>query len=226
MQQGAFVKLMGNGEPGLEPLLLSLAAEIGHVAGQGAAQALRTDQAHGQLEHLAASLAGVDSLPPTMQLQLLSSLVLGRFSIDVEPHRVDFGDLRPDVVLGERSGHPIVVAAVVAAVAQRAGLPVAVVVGDANVLLAHRTQDPPLAISVDRHGEVLDARELRDGNLSWRCAHEISAAILDLVLARSETLGLRPVTVRACELATALPLDPHALAHRDAELSRALSAWN
>lgn len=227
MHRGAFVDLVTRGEPGLEALLISLATEFGHATGDGAVQALRNDRAMLQIERLTAALAGVEDLPPAMQLQLLSSLVFARFDHPaVEPHRVDFGDLRPDVVLDDLAGHPIVVASAVAAVAQRAGLPIGVVTGDHSVLLAHHVHQPPLAISIDHQGQVLDARELRDPGLQWRCAHEVSSLILDLVAQRAETLGLRPVAVRACELSTSLPLDPTSLVQRETELRRARSAWN
>lgn len=222
----AFVQLVTEGEPGLEPLLLSLGAELGRAVGDDSTQALRSDRAFVQMERLTCALGGVDSLPSSMQLQLISSLVLARFSVSPEPRRGDFGDLRPDVVLTESAGHPIVVGAVVAAIAQRAGLPVGLVIGDHHVLIAHRGSSTPEAISVDRSGEVVDARELGDRHLAWRCAHQISAVVLDLVAERGEALGLRGVAVRACELATALPLDDHTLAHRDLELRRAQSAWN
>ncbi|MDQ8042965.1 MAG: hypothetical protein AAGC46_01865 [Solirubrobacteraceae bacterium] len=226
MQRGRFIELLGSGEPRLEPLLLSLSSDLGHVAGDGAGLALGLDRAVMQIDRLAATLVGVDSLPPAVQLQMLSSAVLVQFRVGVQPCRPDFGDLRPDVVLAELAGHPVVVAAVVAMVAQRAGLPIAVVIGDHSVLLAHREQVPPLAISVDRRGEVLDARTLEDPRLSWRCAHELSALLLDLVVARADELQLRPVWVRACELATALPLDPHGVQRRGDDLRRAQAVWN
>jgi hypothetical protein len=226
MHQRGFEQLVTEGEPGLVPLLLSLGSELGHAAGDGDHQALRSDQAALQIDRLTASLAGVDDLPVALQLQLISSLVLRRFTVAVDPHRVDFADLRPDMVLEELAGHPVLVAMVVAAVAQRAGLSIAVVLGAHHVLLAHRAQYPPLAISVDHGGRVMNPADLQDPALSWRCAHELSAVVLDLVSERAATFGLRPVEVRACELATALPLDHHSRVGRDDALRRARSAWN
>jgi hypothetical protein len=86
--------------------------------------------------------------------------------------------LDPDRALIERHGDPLLVAALVTAVGQRRGWSVAVVASDRRALVAHPRCGPPFALSVTDQGRIVDAHDYAaEGDLLWRCPHEIAYSL-------------------------------------------------
>ncbi|MFT3864948.1 MAG: hypothetical protein QM729_11805 [Solirubrobacterales bacterium] len=86
--------------------------------------------------------------------------------------------LDPERALIERHGDPLLVAALVAAVGQRRGWPVAVVSSDRRALVGHPRCAQPFALSVTDGGRVVDAHDYAgEGDIWWRCPHEIAYAL-------------------------------------------------
>lgn len=116
---------------------------------------------------------------PLGQLQALGDHVAAAFTTPREwqdaadPALLDVGR-----VLIDRHGDELLVAAVVAAVGQGAGLAVGVVASERRALVAHRRCGPPLALSIADEGRLIDATDLSDeGDLWWRCPHEVGTAL-------------------------------------------------
>ncbi|HVW46740.1 MAG TPA: hypothetical protein VHA76_06790 [Solirubrobacterales bacterium] len=87
-------------------------------------------------------------------------------------------ELDPERVLTLRHGDPLLVAALVAAVGQRRGWSVAVIGSTRRALVGHTLCGPPFVISVTDGGRVVDAHDYAgEGDLFWRCPHEIAYAL-------------------------------------------------
>jgi hypothetical protein len=86
--------------------------------------------------------------------------------------------LDPERTLLTRHGDELLVAALVAAIGQRRGWEVDVICSRRRALIGHRRQGPPLVISPAHEGRVVDATDFCDeGDLWWRCPHEVAYAL-------------------------------------------------
>jgi hypothetical protein len=214
---GRFRQLAGLEQPSIEALLHALARELGGGA---------VENAEERMGRLAARLDGI-SRDPVAQIAGLARRVGGTFTVVNDSlRRADHDDLRPDVVLATRRGDELVIAMLVAAVAHRRGWDVDVVTGRHHAFVAHRSSPWPLFVGPLEPGRVVDGRELDDGELRWRCPHELSADLLRRLEQRAERVGHRPLLVQARELALALPFEEAALEARRAALAQARAAWN
>lgn len=226
MPEPTFRQLITSPRPPVEGVLRTLGEEIGRACGDGSLCADRAEQASARISVMATTLVG--SAPPTAHQAMRALLVT--LAGQLRPtgsqcDEPDLGGLRPDLVATRGEGHPLVLAAIGAAVAQRAGLPVVVALRGDDVLLAHPMRSSAGAIDIRRQ-RLVEAPDPIDPLTRWACPHELAALLLDLVAQRAESFGLRPVHVAACELAVRLPLDSGSLQTRHSELARARSAWN
>lgn len=127
-----------------------------------------------------ASLLPSDLVDPLGQMQALGDRVAASFATPPadrpsdDPALLDVGR-----VLLERQGDELLVAALVAAIGQGAGWPVAVVASERRALVAHRRCGPPLALSIAHEGRLIDTTDLvgEEGRLLWHCPHEVAAAL-------------------------------------------------
>lgn len=141
---------------------------------------LNVARARHDLRTLAGLLpAGI--VDPLGQLQALGDHVAAAFTTP-PPDRESDDPALFDVgrVLLERHGDELLVAALVAAVGQGAGLAVGVVASECRAFVAHRRCGPPLALSIADEGRLIDTRELSgEGDLWWHCPHEVAAALAE-----------------------------------------------
>jgi len=115
---------------------------------------------------------------PLGQLMALGEHVGAAFTtsrLDADPTAAE---LDPERALIDRHGDPLLVAALLAAVGQRRGWKVAVIGSTRRALVGHTLCGPPLVISVTDQGRIVDAHDYAgEGDLFWRCPHEIAYAL-------------------------------------------------
>jgi len=116
---------------------------------------------------------------PLGQLMALGEHVGAAFTTSgVGEAKGDSPLLDPERVLTRRHGDPLLVAALVTAVGHRRGWSVAVVASDRRALVAHSRSGPPFALSVSDQGRIVDAHDYAgEGDIWWRCPHEIAYAV-------------------------------------------------
>lgn len=228
MSLDSFSALMHHEEPAVAPLLLELAETIGRASGDGPSERSASwARLVEWLEHRAAALVDVAALPAGLQLAMLHDLVAARLKVEA-PWGLDprLRGVRPECVVETGTGHPVVVAALTAAAAEQAGVPIGFLRDGHALLLVLELQPEAGAIEFGT-GRLVSAEALgRRTGLQWSCAHELAALLLDLVGNRAEGLGLRPVEVEARTLATCLPLGPQERRRREVQVARARAAWN
>jgi Transglutaminase-like superfamily len=123
-------------------------------------------------------------------------------------------------VLEAGHGHPLALAVVLADLGARAGLPVGIVAGDQDHYVAHQRLAEPLLLDPET-GQLVDAEPL--GTLTWRCGHQVSAALLDELQPRYERAGDLARALHVARLRTTLPFDDASVESAKARL-RALSS--
>lgn len=179
----------GQGAIAPESLLLSLAEQLtGHRCSRAP---LRLRQLAGHLPAPAADpLDDLVAVAALMRSELRS--------------RPDGALLLPDV-LRAGAGHPAAIIVAAAAAARARGMLVAIVGHGPRTWLAHERPCEPFVVDPIEPDGLIDGRTL-GVDLHWRCAHDLAAGTLDLVVARAERAGdlcgaLAAAGVR-CELAT------------------------
>jgi hypothetical protein len=107
-------------------------------------------------------------------------------------------------VLRRGHGHPTLVAVVLVELGRRAGLPVGIVAGPSGEhFVAHpRLREPTLLDPAS--GTLVLARD----GLTWRCGHQVGAALLDEVQPRLERVGDLTRAMQVARMRCALPFDP------------------
>ena len=125
--------------------------------------------------------------------------------------RARSGELLIDRVLERGHGHPLVLAIVLAEIGRRAGLPVALVAGEHGHFVAHQRLTEALVLD-PATGTLRDANAL--GTLTWRCGHQVAAALLDVLQPRFERTGDLTRAVHVAKLRCTLPFEDT----QDAEL--------
>lgn len=226
MPKPTFEQLIASPHPALDELLHAIAAAIGAAFGAAPATTERIELADARISMLAGRLREAATLRPHLQMEaLLAALAPQLRPLGLHADEADLAAVRPDLVTVRGEGHPMLLAAVGAAVAQRAGLPIGVAASPSHVLLAHLESAETRAMDLRRQ-RLVTPSALRDPGLTWHCAHELAALVLDLIAGRAADYGLRPVQVAARELAMHLPLDDRALLRRKVELQRARANWN
>jgi regulator of sirC expression with transglutaminase-like and TPR domain len=186
-------------------LALALAAEFRDVD---------VDGADAGLDALAARIGDVGELSPGEQLDVCAAAV----ATDLAPAGPTWGseDLFLDVGLQERRGHPAVLAAICVEAGRRAGVPLGIVATRGRWLVAHPQLEEDRLVD-PRRGRALRASALAS-EPTWRCAHQLSLALLDELCTRARTTGDLMRAIRAAELRLALPLDARGLSRQRDEL--------
>ena len=99
-----------------------------------------------------------------------------------------YDDLRPDVALVRLEGHELLLAALLVAVGQRAGLPLAVLAGRRHTLVTHDGLHGPLVLS-PRHQSRLISRHAFGSRFTRLEPPALAATLLAHVDARASALG-------------------------------------
>ena len=103
-------------------------------------------------------------------------------------------------VLERRVGHPLVLAAICAAVGRRAGIDVAPVEAGDGHLVGVRAGER--AVVIDPGGELPHP----PGEVRWMCAHEVAFAALGELSRLFALHGRIPAAIRAARMRAALPV--------------------
>ena len=186
-----FADLAADGHPGLGPLLLAASEEFGPVDRTGARVTL--DQMAARLRGWVE--AGVEHADAIAQLLAERRLRPAR--------RVGPADAMLDRVLERGEGHPTLIAAACVEAGQRAGLPLAPVGRESQVLIGIRPGPEGLpATIVDPAGSL----ETRGVGLSWRCEHEVAFLALSELSRLFRLTGDVRSALKATELRGELPI--------------------
>lgn len=204
---GEFEELAADGHPGIGPLLLAASAEFGPVD---------RDQARVTLDQMAARLhrwvaEGAEHTDAIAQLLTERRLRPAR--------RVGPDDAMLDRVLERGEGHPTLIAAACIEAGRRAGLPLAPVGRESQVLIGVRpgADGWPAAI-VDPAGSLGSV-----AGMSWRCEHEVAFLALSELSRLFCLTGDVRSALKATELRGALPISDGLREHLAFE-ARALHA--
>jgi regulator of sirC expression with transglutaminase-like and TPR domain len=179
-----FSRLACGGCPPLADLLLALAAEFRDVDEAAAEE---------RLDELARELFGLE--PRT------AASALARVLEGFEPERVTIGGLWLDTVLVDRSGHPLVLAAIAAEAGRRAGLAIHVLSTPRGWYAGLADGERMWLIDTTMDGRRVDAWRLRR-----HCSHEVAFAALIGLSERYERVGDARGAGRATLLREQLPL--------------------
>jgi hypothetical protein len=119
-----------------------------------------------------------------------------------------------ELLAGEviRRGHgpPLAVAVLLAELARRAGASVGIVAAERDHYVAHPRLKAPLLLD-PRTGELVDATRLA-GTVTWRCGHQVAAALLDGLQPRYERVGDLERALQVARLRCLLPFDDESVA--------------
>jgi regulator of sirC expression with transglutaminase-like and TPR domain len=185
-----FTRLATGGCPPLADLLLALAAEFRDVDAAAA---------DARLDDLALPLFGLGGGDLRTAAARLATV------LDTEPgfdaDRVSVAGLWLDSALEARSGHPLVLAALIAEVGRRAGLPTHVLSAPTGWYAGLADGERLWLIDATMNGGRADPWSLRR-----HCAHEVGFAALIGLSERFERLGDRRRAGRATLLRSRLPL--------------------
>jgi Transglutaminase-like superfamily len=173
-----------------------LAASIAYELGQ-----LDPDRFERDLTALAAALPAEPD--PEAQLRALGEIVSSRALVARSYGGAE--ELLAGEVLRRGHGHPLALAVVLAELGRRAGMGVGIVAGEREHYLAHPRLTAPLLLD-PRTGELVDATRV-DGTLTWRCGHQVAAALLDGLQPRYERVGDIERTLQVARLRCLLPFD-------------------
>jgi len=124
-------------------------------------------------------------------------------------------------VIRRGHGHPLALAVVLAELGRRAGMSVGIVAGGPDHYVAHPRLTAPLVLD-PRSGGLIDATRA-GGTLTWRCGHQVAAALLDGLQPRYERVGDVERALQVARLRCLLPFDDDAVVRARRRL-RMLSA--
>jgi hypothetical protein len=179
-----FSRLACGGCPPLADLMLAMAAEFRMVDEPAAEE---------RLDELSRPLFGLE---PRAAASALSA-VIGGF----EAERMTVGGLWLDTVLADRSGHPLVLAAIAAEAGRRAGVAIHVLSSTTGWYAGLADDERMWLIDTTMDGRHIDAWRLRR-----HCSHEVAFAALLGLSERYERLGDARGAGRAALLREQLPL--------------------
>jgi hypothetical protein len=210
--RGSFAARVSQPRISFGELALALAGEFGAVDHAAADR---------HLGRLAGGLLDTHALAPEDQLDTLGDLLDGFRSVQ-DPIRVR--PLMLDAVLADRAGDPMLLAVLAADVARRAGLEVGIVGAGRRLFVAHRHAARPLVL--DPAGLLRGPEEVDERGLGWRCAHQVSFALIDEVLERARRVGDVARALTAAELRLTLPVDSRTRAAMSADLAALRASLN
>jgi Transglutaminase-like superfamily len=113
-------------------------------------------------------------------------------------------------VIRRGHGHPLALAVVLAELGRRAGMSVGIVADERDHYVAHTRLAAPLLLD-PRTGALVDATRV-DGTLTWRCGHQVAAALLDRLQPRYERVGDIERALQVARLRCLLPFDDDSVA--------------
>lgn len=170
-----------------------LAASIAYELG-----VLDPDRFERDLTALAAALPAESD--PEAQLRALGDVVSSRALVARTYGGAE--ELLACEVIRRGHGHPLALAVVLAELGRRAGFPVGIVAGERDHYVAHPRLTAPLLLD-PRTGGLVDA----EGTLTWRCGHQVAAALLDRLQPRYERVGDIERALQVARLRCLLPFD-------------------
>lgn len=113
-------------------------------------------------------------------------------------------------VIRRGHGHPLALAIVLAELGRRTGMNVGIVADERDHYVAHPRLSAPLLLD-PRTGRLIDATRVA-GTLTWRCGHQVAAALLDALQPRYERVGDIERTLQVARLRCLLPFDDDSVA--------------
>jgi hypothetical protein len=127
-------------------------------------------------------------------------------------------------VIRRGHGHPLALAIVLAELGRRAGMNVGIVADERDHYVAHPRLSAPLLLD-PRTGQLIDATRA-GGTLTWRCGHQVAAALLDALQPRYERVGDIERTLQVARLRCLLPFDDDSVALARRRLRMAAARLN
>jgi hypothetical protein len=137
---------------------------------------------------------------------------------------VDLDCLAIDRALLAGRAHPLVQALLAVEAGRRRGLSLGLVSNGVDHCVAHTQLDAPVVVGVPS-GRLADGRNLAPV-LSWRCAHEACALLLDEMERRMLLCDRLGEALRAAELRLCLPLDERGMERATTRLNRVRARLN
>jgi len=113
-------------------------------------------------------------------------------------------------VIRRGHGHPLALAIVLAELGRRAGMNAGIVAAARDHYVAHPRLAAPLLLD-PRTGQLIDVTRV-GGTLTWRCGHQVAAALLDALQPRYERVGDVERTLQVARLRCLLPFDDDSVA--------------
>lgn len=212
MTPGSFAAQVGRPRISFGELALALAGEFRTVDRAAATSGIA---------RLAGGLLDTHALSPDDQLQTLGDLLAGFRPVE-DP--VGVRPLMLDAVLADSAGDPMLLAVLAADVARRAGLDIGIVGAGRRLFVAHRGAERLLVLDLAgllRGPEAIDERQLR-----WRCAHQVTFALIDEVLERARRIGDLATALTAADLRLSLPVDARIRAEHSRERAALRASLN
>jgi hypothetical protein len=206
--------------PAHADLALALGAEF---------EPLVVDDAQAELDALAGTLLPLRHATPAEQLAGCAVAVAERFACAVEPTRIGrdcvLDDLLLHRVLARSGGHRLPLTVVAVEAARRVGIPLGVVGSGREQYLAHAGLADPHVADLAAEGALVDL-EGREQEVSWQCAHQVAAMLLNRIAARAERIGHLTWALQAAELRLALPAGPDTRDRMERDLERVRARLN
>src|SRR5262249_54531869 len=172
------------------------------------------------LTALAAALPAVSD--PEAQLRALGEIVTSRALVPRTYGGAE--ELLAGEVIRRGHGHPLAGPVVLAAPRRRAGMGVGGVADGRDHYLAPPRLTAPLLLD-PRTGELVDATRT-GGTLTWRCGHQVAAALLDGLQPRYERVGDMERTLQVARLRCLLPFDDDSVTLARRRLRMAMARLN
>lgn len=185
-------------------------------------------RADSELDAIALSLADA-RLPGNPEAELMEvGRVLDEWLLCAEPEswRGDLHDLlAPTALIGGSGSECAIVGAALAACA-RAGLPFGAVASEQHLYLVHHELVRPYVLAPRYGWRFIEATDLREGNLTHLCPHELAKCSLDAMAGRARELGRADLQLSVNELRVDLPTDKRTRHHDQQELAMARARFN
>ncbi len=162
---------------------------------------LDPDRFERDLTALAAALPA--ETDPAAQLRALGEIVGSRTLVARTYGGAE--ELLAGEVIRRGHGHPLALALVLAELGRRAGMNVGIVAGERDHYIGHPRLTAPLLLDPSTGG-LVDATRV-DGTLTWRCGHQVAAALLDGLQPRYERVGDFERALQVARLRCLLPFD-------------------
>lgn len=162
----------------------------------------------GALDELAGSVVAPRCSDPVEGLHAIADLWRTGALPQVEPDTgfaTDLDHLMLDTALAVGIAHPLVQVLAAIEAGRRCGIPLGLVSNGITHCVAHTRLERPFVVSAPQ-GELIDGRTLPPV-LTWCCAHEACAFLLDELEERQLRCGMVGHGLKSAELRFHLPID-------------------